>query len=294
MVLLGRVGMYRKCSVLWSQTGPADKMLDSRGNNPRTIMKNIWSAVLLVLSLWMLNADATTASPELTPEIASKYAIYSMMSANAYHKKGRVKFRVEDLGWTHVDAYGEPTSKPSVSKKSGLAYDIFEKKDSNEVIFAFRGSDSQKDYLTASFVPWPFTVQYTQASRALDNYLRHNPDKKVSVTGHSLGGALALSMSVRYGLDAVVFDASPRVLDGFNEHYLPANRILIYQNGEILALFRTVWRKIFKVVPRENIYMATFDFGKINKHRSDYLALELLKLGATVDGSLVAVLPKGG
>lgn len=255
----------------------------------KTIVSAIFAFVLFV-SVGMQHASAFEDPPELTPEVASKYAVYSMMSANAYHKKGRVKFKVEDLGWTLVDSKGEPTNKPSVSKKSGLAYDIFEKKDSNEVIIAFRGSDSQKDYLTASLAPWPLTVQYTQAGRAVENYLKNHPDKKVSVTGHSLGGALALSMSVRYGLDAVVFDTSPRVLDGFNEH-LPAKRILIYQNGEILTLFRTVWRKIFKVVPRENIYMATFDFGKVNKHRSDYLALELLKLGATVDGSLAMLAP---
>jgi hypothetical protein len=257
-------------------------------------MKLIVPATLILLLSAPVQAQhgaVVDSPPVLTPEIAGKYAIYSMMSANAYHKKGRVKFRVEELGWTQVDSTGAPTSKPSVSRVSGLAYDIFEKKDASDVIIAFRGSDSQKDYLTASFVPWPLTVQYSQAGRAVENYLKNHPDKNVSLTGHSLGGALALSMSVRYGLDAVVFDTSPRVLDGFNGHYLPANRVLIYQDGEILTLFRAVWRKIYRVVPRQNIYKASFDFGRVNRHRSDYLALELLKLGATVDGGLAVIAP---
>jgi hypothetical protein len=61
---------------------------------------------------------------------------------------------------------GKPTDIPTIKRKSGLAYDIFEKQNLNEVIFAFRGADSKKDYLDANLAVWPFSIQYTQAKKA--------------------------------------------------------------------------------------------------------------------------------
>lgn len=71
---------------------------------------------------------------------------------------------------------------------------------------------------------------------------------------------------------------------------------MVYEGGEILASVRKIWRKKFlSIVPRENIYKASFEFGGANKHRSDHLALGLLSLAATVDSALIPVrdaLPK--
>lgn len=61
--------------------------------------------------------------------------------------------------------------------KSGLAYDIFEKQNSNEVIFAFRGTDSKRDYINANFAIWPFSGQYRQARKAFKEYIKNHPDK---------------------------------------------------------------------------------------------------------------------
>ncbi|MDO8932841.1 MAG: hypothetical protein Q7U97_10640 [Rhodocyclaceae bacterium] len=236
------------------------------------------------------DADASFDPPTLSAAVAARYAIYAMVSSNAYHNPDRKTFAVEKLGWVQVDGNGKKTGSPTRIRKSGLAYDIFEKQDSNEVIFAFRGTDSKEDYLTANLAIWPFSLQYTQAKKYFAAYLKSHPEKKVTVTGHSLGGGLALSMSVRYGVDAVVFDSSPRIFDGLGDKHLPASRILVYEGGEILAVARKVWRKIFEAVPRENIYKASFDFGGANRHRSDHLARGLLELGATVDSTLVPVL----
>lgn len=256
-------------------------------------MKRILLAVIFTLFTTHIFAQDTGISfepPELTAEVASRYAIYSMAASNSYHKKDRVKFAIEKLGWIQVDTDGKPTDIPTVKRKSGLAYDIFEKQNSNEVIFAFRGTDSKKDYLGANFAIWPLSIQYTQAKKAFKEYVNSHPNKKITVTGHSLGGGLALSMSVRYGVDAVVFDSSPRIFDGLGDKHLPATRILIYEGGEILTVTRKLWKKKFsKAVSRENIYKASFDFGGENKHRSDHLALGLLKLGATVDATLEPV-----
>ena len=227
---------------------------------------------------------------EVTATVAANYAIYSMIASNSYHNTDRVKFPVEKMGWIQVDINGKPTDGPTVEMKSGLAFDIFEKQNSDEVIFSFRGTDSKRDHATANLAVGRFSGQYKQARKFFDDYLKNNSNKKVSVTGHSLGGGLALSMSVHYGVDAVVFDSSPRVFDDSRAEPAPATRVMVYEGGEMLAAVRKIWEKKFlTIVPQENIYKATFDFGGTNKHRSDHLALGLLALGATMDSALVPV-----
>ena len=238
---------------------------------------------------------------ELTANVANEYAIYSMIASNVYHKVDRVRFPVEKLGWIQVDIEGKPTSNPTVEiNESGLAYDIFENQNSNEVIFAFRGTDDKKDYTKANLAISPFNIQYKEATEQFKKYLETHKDKNITLTGHSLGGALALSMSVNYGINAIVFNSSPRVSEEVDDMYSPATRVMVYENGEILAALRKIWKKKFlTIVPPKNTYKASFDFGEDNKstlsklaikHRADYLALGLLTLGATVDTNLANVL----
>jgi hypothetical protein len=267
-------------------------------------MKKILYAFFLTLfamSAFAKDNDASYNPLELTANVADKYAIYSMIASNSYHKADRVKFPVEKLGWIQVDTEGKPTSCPSVEmNESGLAYDIFENQNSNEVIFAFRGTDDKKDYTKANLTFSPFNIQYRQATEQFKVYLDTHKDKNITLTGHSLGGALALSLSVNYGINAIVFNSSPRVSEGIDDIHTSARRVMVYEDGEILAAVRKMWKKKFlAIVPLENTYKASFDFGGANKsklsklalkHRADYLALGLLTLGATVDSNLATVL----
>ncbi len=226
----------------------------------------------------------------MTPEVAARYAVFAMMSANAYHRQDRVRFSLETLGWLPVNGKGEVTDLPARESRSGLGYDIYRHRERNEMVFAFRGTDSSRDYATANLAVWPLSVQYTQADQEFGKYLAESPGTKFWVTGHSLGGGLALSVSVRHGVDAAVFDSSPRIFDGLGDNHRPAERVLIYQDGEALATVRKVWRKIFKVVPRENIFITRFDYGGGRQHRADKLALGLLKMAATTDPAFQTVL----
>lgn len=228
----------------------------------------------------------------ITDEVAGRVAAYAMLSSNAYHKSDRVRFAVEKMGWIQVDSDGNPTMAPTrVHPISGLAYDIFEKKGSNEVVFAFRGTDSRGDYLTANLAVPPFNFQYRQARKDFAAYIGRNSDKHVVVTGHSLGGGLALSVSVHYGVTAITFDPSPRVFDGAGDFHEPAERMIVYQAGEILEAFREHWRKVSDVVASKDIYACSFEFAAgASSHRSDYLALGLLTLGAKHDPALQLVL----
>lgn len=236
-------------------------------------------------------ADDTPMPMPLTAQVASDYALHAMLSSNAYHQPGRARFPVELLGWHQVDLAGHPAELPARESSSGLAYDIYERRDSNEVIFAFRGTDSKRDFLYANAAVGPLRVQYEQARVEFREYLEKNPQKKVSATGHSLGGGLALTVSCREGVDAVAFDASPRVSDGLENIDRPANRVIIFEDGEILVGFRKLWKAKFeRIVGAKNTYKATFDFEGSDKHSSDQLALGMLRFGATLNADLANVL----
>lgn len=234
----------------------------------------------------------------VTADVARRFALHAMLASNAYHRAGRVRFPVEQLGWQLVGLDGLPRQTPTVQMDSGLAYDIYRRGETDDVMLAFRGTDSKRDYFHANLAVWPFSGQYREARKAYEAYAARHPQHRITLTGHSLGGGLALGISVRHGVDAIVFDSSPRVFDGLGDNYASARRVMVYEGGEILSAVRKVWkRKFLHIVPRENIYRAEFDFGKANRHRSDHLALGLLNLGATLDPALAAVrdaLPPAG
>ncbi len=224
----------------------------------------------------------------VTAKIAKENAIYAMMSFNSYHDIKEVRFPLEKIGWNLIHSFDDP--------KSGLAYDIFEQENSNEVVFAFRGTES-------SLLDWFFTnlaivsPQAEEAYKELEAYKDkckkknggHLCEKHITLTGHSLGGGLAIGMSLRHGDDAVAFNSSPAVFAGWwgFDHALgytkKANkRILIYQSGEILEFIRDldVLDQFSQRLGKDNIYEATFDIGK---HEMRPLAVGLLKLGKTND-----------
>ena len=232
----------------------------------------------------------------ISVEVSGGVAIYAMLSANAYEKKaGRIRFDVSKLGWVRVDLDGEPTDKPTMeSKFSGLAYDIYTKEGTNKVVFAFRGSDRKQDYLTANFSVPPFNVQYRQARKAVGKYLKENDQKNVIATGHSLGGGLALSVSVHHGVKAFAFDPSPRIFDGMGDMHEPAERVIVYQDGEILQKVREHWKMKSDVVEQKNVYKCDYPdvFGNESRHRGDLLAKGLLLQGSESNPELrdVAIL----
>lgn len=229
----------------------------------------------------------------ITSNIAGGLAIYAMLSANAYEKNtGRVRFDLSPLGWVRVDLNGEPTDDPTKEHKlSGLVYDIYEKAGTNKVVFAFRGTDSKEDYLTANLAIPPFNFQYRQARKAVGKYLSENGQKNVVATGHSLGGGLALSVSVHHGVKAFTFDPSPRIFDGIGDMHEPAERVIVYQQGEILQKFRKHWKKVSDVVEERNIYQCDYPevFGENSRHRGDLLAKGLLQDGIASNPELRTV-----
>ena len=193
-------------------------------------------------------------------EVAAKYAIYAMMAAESYHAEKKIKFPLDLAGWNRVDFNGNKTDDPGADHWfTGLSYDIFEKQNSNNVVIAFRGTDSKWDYFVSNLTPF-ISPGYKQAKKEVLEYKDAHPDKKVIVVGHSLGGGIALSVSVWNGVNAYTFDSSPRIFDGLGDHIEPAERVLIFQKGEVLEKFRQKLPKVSEVVPDKNIFEFAFNF----------------------------------
>lgn len=264
---------------------------------------------LLCISLILLLSGCSTAIKHLeqyknyendyTPinaEIANKYALYAMMSANAYHDLE--PFPLNILNWELVDLDGISTVNATFDEgcgiiDTGLAYDIYKQKSTNKVVFAFRGTDEiWCDFFKAN-TGVLFALQYEEAFNEIEKFLAKESINKddVIVTGHSLGGGLAIAISIRYGIDAFVFDSSPVINSLSSSGIEPANRVLIFQKGEFLEVARigssTISTSQFKeAIPKESIYQTGFKFGVgIDPHSSRPLAMHLLKLGSTIEGT---------
>ena len=212
----------------------------------------------------------------ITDSIAREVSIHAMLSSNCYHDEDSHFFDVEKLGWTTID---------QKEYFDGLAYDIYRHSSSGKIIWAFRGTDSIIDHVTANFSIIPFFNQYSKANRLFSKYLKKYGNSNIEVCGHSLGGGLALSMSVRHGIPAYTFDSSPRIFDGLGDKHKGAKRLVVYEDGETLQWVRSWYPKIKEVVPESAIYKCGFNFGGC-QHSIEKLARELLHLGAKTSDKL--------
>ena len=237
----------------------------------------------------------------ITEQAAARYAEYAMLASNCYHDDERIQFPVGLLHWFQVDKRGIPTDEATREGWfTGLAYDVFERSVSNESVIAFRGTDSKQDWLLANLAV-PVSLPYKSALKAAREYQRSNPERSLTLVGHSLGGGLALGASVHYGIPAITFDPTPRIFDGLGDVHQDATRVIVYQDGEFLARFREkLIHKAYDVVLPGNLFECDFDFGPANAHRIDILAAALgppamvvtPRCGARIDEALQEVVER--
>lgn len=159
---------------------------------------------------------------------ADRVYLYALMSSNAYTDEKQY----EIPGWTRTDRF---------SSTSGLAFDEYVRDGSSplELVVAFRGTErSLKDWKAnaALIEPW----QHREAYEYIARRRKEQPDAHMTVTGHSLGGALALNMSTRFdNLPAFAFNSSPRAF--FAAQGIANERTLVWETGEILNSVRRPW-----------------------------------------------------
>ena len=221
----------------------------------------------------------------LTKDIVSNLTLYAMMASNAYAgDEEKVYFPLEKLGWMKVNKNGSPVPKSESSYRpstifgslfSNLQFDIWEDINSNKTVIAFKGTKEKIDWINGNLMIG-ISIPYKSAKKHVSEYKISNPKRSVTVTGHSLGGGLALSVSVWEGVDAVVFNTSPRIFDGRDNMNKPANRVAVFQENDILQKIRKWYPKFLEKIKPEQIIETSFNYSGRDAHRSDLLAEGLL------------------
>lgn len=174
-------------------------------------------------------------------KVAKKNYIYALMSANAYDKG----FQVEVPGWTRT--------KRLVSKH-GFSADVYISDDNRNVVIAYRGTDDLKDWKYAN-LDTDANGQYLDADNVFKEVVKKYGDLKIMTVGHSLGGGLAIHVSVTHkDIDAVVFNPSPRVFMSKADIKYTNRVTIIYETGEILTAIRAMFTTLNKIVHTEYRY----------------------------------------
>ncbi len=225
---------------------------------------------------------------ETHKQLAAKYAIYSMLSNNAY-KDERYKFILPDY-WKEIKFMQH-------SDTSGLDYQLYEKTVNQKVVEAvmvFQG--------TAGLIDWIYgnlsSKQYKYANSHIESLSNYYIKKGIpfKATGHSLGGGLALYASYQFDeIEAIGFNSSPRYHS--KKIKKTNNRFVIFEEGEPNRIAGNIifpWRwSIFE--DEMNIRFYKYNFQKrvgLRNHQSTRLAKGLLLSGSLIDPELRKTLIK--
>ncbi len=217
-------------------------------------------------------------------QAAAQGAIYGLLAHNAYTEKRRDHFALPP-GWDHEWAEGE---KPCWGH-DGLQYNVHEHRTRgrvDEVVVAFRGTDSKRDWLFGDIGGAQIKLVQREVFPAV---LARYPGVKITTTGHSLGGGLALHCALLHpGVSAFVFNTSPHISVGhqptnsgqsmcFEERHEPLRALRVLAGTARLG---TRW------------VFTGRQAGEHNRHFSGIIASEVLLAGAQVDARLRAVVAK--
>lgn len=231
--------------------------------------------------------DADRDTPASRSELAKRHYLHAAMASNTYRSPDtKPVFAIP--GWQVLD---------SLRSDSGLLIDVYGDGgtlgDSAQLVVAYRGTDaaSLKDWGNNLALREP--AQYREAYAHLKALRKAYPDARLTATGHSLGGGIALNMSLRMdGVDAVGFNPSPRIHFGRTSTAHRNYRASLFEVGEMLDLVSGPWTRLR--LPGETSYgnynfldYRTTTFSPVPEHGIYELTRGLL-LVATTRGSVEA------
>lgn len=205
---------------------------------------------------------------------APVYATFAILSHNAYKRNPPLAL---PPGWSEVTERRFDTGE-------GLAYAVFERSEGRrvaEVVVAFRGTDDVHDWVH-NLDPF-YRKQGKPAADAFKRVAEHyGPQRaKLSATGHSLGGGLALEMALKFpGVEAIAFNSSP-ILKAGDHRIMDNKRTSVWEAGEILAPLRDAKSEWLDEWEGTELVKVNFEHGSaFTQHAIAPMARNLVKLAA--------------
>lgn len=206
--------------------------------------------------------------------IAKKSYPYAIMSSNAY--PGGTQIDIAD--WDKVERF---------ESAKGFGADVYLSTNRESAVIAFRGTDNIADWIFANFYINLFSGgQFSQADEVYNHVVYKYHPEKITTTGHSLGGGLAMRISFRNkGVDAFVFNSSSRTATGVSTKNIWQNKIIsIRDSGEALAPLRRL-----PLFDRTEEYRYNFSGGNpINEHNMERFARCLFTAAELSDSEYIS------
>jgi len=202
--------------------------------NDKEALKECKCSYHIRLSLWKEDIERLNAASE-------KFYIYAIMSSNTYEDK----VQIEIPGWKRIR---------KVVNDHGFSADLYVSDDEKNLVIAFRGTDDVKDWIYGN-ADFDINGQYGDADVLFHEVLSQYPGKRILTTGHSLGGGLAMHISLlNKGVDAVVFNPSPRVFAHKKYDSYDNSISVIDETGEVLEIVRKLFATMKKIKYEEYRY----------------------------------------
>lgn len=186
---------------------------------------------------------------------------YSQLSKNVYDQE--YQFDISKL-YKKNESFEKETI--------GFNAELFQDLNNGEYVLVFRGTDSTIDYRRGNN---PFKQQQNEyALEVFDKVRKRYGGEKFTVAGHSLGGGIAIHISLnRVNVIAYSFNGSP-VFN--NRGNFKNERYSIVENGEVLKLFRSPAREATQLYTS----LGCSRGNPVNQHGMKNLAICLTQIAA--------------
>lgn len=186
---------------------------------------------------------------------------YAQLSKNVY-KKESCQYNVKPF-FEHIDQ--------NKSMKLDFYSDLYRDKNDQKLVLVFRGTDHPvKDFISGMYPKfWKVnnTAQNGYALKVFDLFEKKHKEKIKVVAGHSLGGGIAMHVSLhKDNLKTFSFNGSP-VFKKDQENERINERYSIVENGDWLKIFRAPGREATQCYTSLNCIS-----GKIDQHGITELA----------------------
>ena len=228
----------------------------------------------------------STDWPDQHRRVAMRSYLYAQMSSNTYGQMGAT-YRCAERDFVLPKSYSSRhfPNQPH----TGLAYSIYENESESEpeVVLAFRGTEGPGDDadMRANLFEKqnaPAIETYRALRRTMDEAGR--AEVPIVLTGHSLGGALAIHIAINVDddLSYFVFNTSPRFSKKGARQAMGPERHSIVESNDFLRWARRLAREADQ---RYTPFNCTALVGEGGAHGIERLARCLTKIAAlNIDG----------